>query len=83
MGQPLLRQPRRPAGFQADPPARRSFLCRFEGRPNGDQRTWAYGNQFDDRPACYTVGRDLKGFYLQDFMCLCVARPRVQARPQG
>lgn len=67
----------------ADPPAKRSFLCRVQGRPSGDLRTWAYGNQFDDRPACYTVGRDLKGSYLQDFMCLCVARPRVQARPQN
>lgn len=55
-----------------DPPAKRSFLCKVQV----ERGKWAYGNQFDERPACYTVGRDLKGSYEQRYMCLCVVRPQ-------
>lgn len=58
----------------AVPPTKRTFVCRVPGRPSGDLKTWLYGNQFDDRPACYTTGLDLKGSYQQRYFCLCVAR---------
>ncbi|HYG63070.1 MAG TPA: hypothetical protein VEL74_10845 [Thermoanaerobaculia bacterium] len=53
-------------------PTKRVFVCKVAGKPNGDLRTWLYGNQFDDRPACYTTGLDLKGSYSKKFSCLCV-----------
>jgi hypothetical protein len=55
----------------AVPPTKRAFVCRVAvGRDR-----WLYGSQFDDRPACYTVGLDLKGSYNDTYMCLCVAGP--------
>lgn len=56
----------------AVPVPKRAFLCKVQGKPKGDLRTWLYGNQFDDRPACYTVGLDLKGSYEDSYFCLCV-----------
>jgi hypothetical protein len=57
----------------AVPPTRRAFVCRVTGRPNGNLATSLYGSQFDDRPACYTTGLDLKGSFNQRYFCLCVA----------
>lgn len=48
---------------------KRAFVCRVAVA----RERWLYGSQFDDRPACYTVGLDLKGSYNDSFMCLCVA----------
>jgi hypothetical protein len=59
----------------AVPPTKRAFVCRVEGKPVGKIDTWLYGSQFDDRPACYTTGLDLKGSYNQKYFCLCVAKP--------
>jgi hypothetical protein len=56
----------------AVPPTRRAFVCRVQGEPSGELRTFLYGNQFDDRAACYTVGLDLKGSYSDKYLCLCV-----------
>jgi hypothetical protein len=56
----------------AEPVPKRAFLCKVQGKPKGDLRTWLYGNQFDDRAACYTVGLDLKGSYSDKYFCLCV-----------
>lgn len=53
----------------AVPPTKRAFVCRV----TVDKERWLYGSQFDDRPACYTVGLDLKGSYNDNYMCLCVA----------
>jgi hypothetical protein len=58
----------------AVPHTKRAFVCRVEGKPNGDIRTWLYGSQFDDRAACYTTGLDLKGSYAQKYFCLCVVK---------
>jgi len=57
-------------------PTKRAFVCRVQGKPKGNLRTWRYGSQFDTRAACYTTGLDLKGNYEKRFMCLCVERPR-------
>lgn len=57
-------------------PTKRAFVCRVQGKPKGNIRTWRYGSQFDTRAACYTTGLDLKGGYEKRFMCLCVERPR-------
>jgi len=56
------------------PPFKRAFLCRVAGKPKGDLATWLYGSQFDDRPACYTTGVDLKGSFNQKYFCLCVVK---------
>jgi hypothetical protein len=56
------------------PVTKRAFVCRVEGKPKGDLRTWLYGSQFDDRAACYTTGLDLKGSFSQKYFCLCVAK---------
>jgi hypothetical protein len=53
----------------AVPPTKRAFVCRVAVTRD----RWLYGSQFDDRPACYTVGLDLKGSYNDNYMCLCVA----------
>jgi hypothetical protein len=53
-------------------PTKRVFVCKVQGKPSGNLRTWLYGNQFDDRPACYTTGLDLKGSFSKSFACLCV-----------
>jgi len=66
-----------------DSPAKRAFVCKVEGRPNNDVRTWLYGSQFDDRPACYTVGRDLKGSYSERYHCLCVVAARKVQLEKG
>lgn len=60
----------------AVPATRRAFVCRVAGRPQRELQTWLYGSQFDDRPACYTTGLDLKGSYAQKYFCLCVAGGR-------
>jgi hypothetical protein len=49
-------------------PTKRAFVCRVAVARD----RWLYGSQFDDRPACYTVGLDLKGSYNDSYMCLCV-----------
>jgi hypothetical protein len=54
------------------PPTKRVFVCRVEGKVKD---TWLYGSQFDDRPACYTTGLDLKGSHTDKYFCLCVAKP--------
>lgn len=56
----------------AEPVPKRAFVCKVQGKPKGDLRTWLYGSQFDDRAACYTVGLDLKGSYNDKYFCLCV-----------
>lgn len=56
----------------AEPIPQRAFVCRVQGKPKDNLRTWLYGNQFDDRAACYTVGLDLKGSYEDSYFCLCV-----------
>jgi hypothetical protein len=58
----------------AVPPTKRAFVCRVAGKPNGNLATWLYGSQFDDRPACYTTGLDLKGSFNPRYLCLCVAQ---------
>jgi hypothetical protein len=58
----------------AVPPTKRAFVCRVAGKPLGNLQTWLYGSQFDDRPACYTTGLDLKGSFNQRYLCLCVAK---------
>lgn len=62
--------------YEASPvsPTKRAFLCRVAGKPVGKVDTWLYGNQFDDRPACYTTGLDLKGTFSAKYFCLCVAK---------
>ena len=60
------------------PPTKRAFLCKVEGTPQEKIRTWLYGNQFDDRPACYTTALNLKGSYSQRYFCLCIPRSRQQ-----
>ncbi len=57
-------------------PTKRAFVCRVQGNPRGNIRTWRYGSQFDTRAACYTTGLDLKGSYEKRFMCLCVESPK-------
>ncbi len=67
----------------AIPPTRRAFVCKVQGRPKNQIRTWLYGSQFDARAACYTVGLNLKGKYSGKFFCLCVARgSRPGTRPK-
>ena len=56
------------------PPTKRAFVCRVAGKPQGNLDTWLYGTQFDDRPACYTTGLDLKGSFSKKYYCLCVAK---------
>lgn len=51
---------------------KRTFVCKVQGEPKGNLRTWSYGNQFDDRAACYTVGLNLEGSYSDKYFCLCV-----------
>ncbi len=58
----------------AVPHTKRAFVCRVEGKPQGDLRTWLYGSQFDDRAACYTTGLDLKGSFAAKYFCLCVVK---------
>jgi hypothetical protein len=58
----------------AVPPTKRAFVCRVEGKPAGNLQTWRYGSQFDDRPACYTTGLDLKGSHAPKYFCLCVVK---------
>lgn len=54
---------------------RRAFVCKVPKGSEGDVRTFLYGNQFDERPACYTVGTNLgEASYSQRYLCLCVAR---------
>lgn len=56
------------------PVTKRAFVCKVQGEPKGNIRTWLYGSQFDDRKACYTVDLSLKGKYSEKYFCLCVAR---------
>lgn len=56
------------------PNTKRAFVCRVAGRPEGNLQTARYGSQFDERPACYTTGLDLKGSHVQRYHCLCVAK---------
>jgi hypothetical protein len=58
----------------AAPVPKRAFVCRAPGKPKGNLQTWLYGSQFDDRPACYTTGLDLKGSFAEKYFCLCVAK---------
>jgi len=58
----------------AVPPTKRAHVCRVAGKPVGNLQTWLYGSQFDDRPACYTTGLDLKGSFNPRYFCLCVAQ---------
>ena len=60
----------------AVPSTKRAFVCRIQGAPKGNLRTWQYGSQFDERPACYTTGLDLKGSYEKNYLCLCVTAAR-------
>lgn len=56
------------------PNTKRAFVCRVAGRPAGTLQTARYGSQFDERPACYTTGLDLKGSHTPRYFCLCVAK---------
>ena len=58
----------------AVPPTKRAFVCRVAGKPQNNIPTWLYGSQFDDRPACYTTGLDLKGSHSDKYYCLCVVK---------
>jgi hypothetical protein len=62
---------------------KRAFVCKVAGRPEGDVRTWLFGNQFDERPACYTTDTSQKGTYSQNYYCLCAvdAGARSSAAP--
>jgi hypothetical protein len=64
------------AEHEASPVAatQRAFVCRVAGKPEGSIQTGLYGSQFDDRPACYLTGLDLKGSSAQRYFCLCVAK---------
>lgn len=64
----------------AEPVPKRAFLCKVQGKPKDNLRTWLYGSQFDDRAACYTVGLDLKGSYEDSYFCLCVDPVRERSR---
>jgi len=57
----------------AVPHTKRAFVCRITGKPVEKLETALYGSQFDERPACYTTGLDLKGSYNPKYFCLCVA----------
>jgi hypothetical protein len=50
---------------------KRAFVCKVAGRAEGNVRTWLFGNQFDERPACYTTDTSQKGTYSQNYHCLC------------
>jgi len=50
---------------------KRAFVCKVAGRPEGNVRTWLFGNQFDQRAACYTTDTSQKGTYSQNYYCLC------------
>lgn len=58
----------------AVPNTKRAFVCRVAGQPAGNLQTALYGSQFDERPACYTTGLDLKGSHTKKYFCLCVAK---------
>lgn len=58
----------------AVPNTKRAFVCRVAGRPAGTLQTALYGSQFDERPACYTTGLDLKGSHRPKYFCLCVVK---------
>ena len=61
------------AEYEASPGVvKRAFVCKVQGAPEGNIRTWLYGNQFDERKACYTVDVSLKGTYSEKYFCLCV-----------
>ena len=62
---------------------KRTFVCKVAGRPEGDVGTWLFGNQFDERAACYTTETSQKGTYSQDYYCLCAvdAGARTSATP--
>ena len=70
---------------------KRAFACKVAGRPEGNVRTWLFGNQFDERPACYTTDTSQNGTYNQSYYCLCAidagggattsARPTATAKP--
>lgn len=55
------------------PNTKRAFVCRV-GKPEGNLQVARYGSQFDERPACYTTGLDLKGSHAPKYHCLCVAK---------
>lgn len=63
---------------------KRAFVCKVAGRPEGNIRTWLFGNQFDERAACYTTDTSQKGTYNQNYYCLCVvdAGGRTSAAPR-
>lgn len=55
-----------------------SYVCKIRKAEGGAYR-WLFGSQFDDRAACYTTDRDLKGSYSQTFYCLCVKLKKIRA----
>ena len=61
------------AEYEAAPDSviKRAFVCKVAGQPEGDVRTWLFGNQFDERSACYTTDTSQKGTYNQRYYCLC------------
>jgi hypothetical protein len=56
----------------------RAFVCKVQV----ERGAYLFGSQFDDRPACYTVGLDLKGAYHERYHCLCVD-PKVEEVKPG
>ena len=56
--------------------ARGTALCKIGERGAGEilpfRTHWAYGNQFDDRPVCYTTDQFGAAERSEDYMCLCV-----------
>lgn len=63
------------AEYEASPGVpKRAFVCKAQTESEGNIDTWLYGNQFDDRKACYTVDISLKGKYTDKYFCLCVRR---------
>lgn len=56
------------------PPVAESYVCKVRKAHEGPY-FWLFGTQFDDRTACYTTNRDLKGEYSDVFYCLCVKPP--------
>ncbi len=60
--------------------SQKAFLCKRSVKTGKDQkvRTWLFGNQFDDKKACYLFDQSGTRAASDKYYCLCVNQPNGQ-----
>jgi hypothetical protein len=69
-----------PESVSSSEVSKKAFLCKRSVKIGKEQKIkmWLYGNQFDDKNACYLLDQSGKRTASDKYYCLCVNKPGSQ-----